>query len=115
VDAMEELNTLLANSLDKYFRVLAKIGYKSNKDVYGLITLIAINQILNVYNEYITEDDMRNISNALYCIGGTCLIDFPTYLSEDTIFHEIKTDLVARTTQNITTRNSEDGIFRAKI
>lgn len=110
---MEELNTLAVESLDKYFKVLVRKGYKNNNDVCGLIVLRAISQILSVYNDYITEDDMRSISNALYCIGGNCLINFPTYLSEDTIFHEIKDSLVTRATQDIIPRKTEDGIFRA--
>lgn len=109
---MDELNTLLSNSLDNYFRVLSKKGFIGQAKVNNIIALCAITHLLDKYGEFITEDDIRTISNALYCISGNCLIDFPTYLSEDSIFHEIKGEIAARLTQDTTTRNSEDGLFR---
>lgn len=111
---MDELNTLLAESLDKYFKVLKKEGYKSYGDVYNLIALCAIHQIIYAYGDFLTEEDMRYISKAMYCIGGNCLIDFPSYLSEDTIFHKDRIERILRSSEIDFIRTSEDSIYRIK-
>lgn len=112
VDAMEDLNIILEHSLEKYFKVLKRTGYKSSKDVYNLLSLVIITELLDKYSEYITEEDLRSISMALSCISGSCLIAAPTISLEDSIFHEVKRVLGVRISQESTTRKTEDGIFR---
>lgn len=111
---MDELNTLIAESLDKYFKVLKRNGYKSYGDVFGLIALCAIHQILDAYSDFLTEEDMRYINHAMYCLSGNCLIDFPSYLSEDTIFHKDLIERVLRISEVEFFKNSEDSIYRIK-
>ena len=41
---MEDLNITLEHSLEKYFKVLAKTGYKSPKDVYNLLSLVIVTE-----------------------------------------------------------------------
>ena len=109
---MENLNITLEHSLEKYFKVLSKIGYVSPKDVYNLLSLVIVTELLERYSEYITEEDLRSMSMAIACISGSCLIAAPTVFSEDSIFHEVKRILGVRISQESTTRKTEDGIFR---
>lgn len=110
---MEEFNTLISNSLNKYFQVLARTGYKSYGDVYGLVVLCMINHILNNYSEYITEEDIQAIDRVVYCVGGTCLVDYPVHLSEDSIFHENRNKKNFRMVQDCKKlRLTEDNIIR---
>lgn len=114
---MDEVSILWSESLIKYFQVITKTGYKNYKDVYKLIALSAINYIINEYGdytmEYSSDEDLRALHNALYCISGNCLIDYPRYLSEDTIFHKIDREKIFRTTEKEITRVSEDSLFRS--
>ena len=109
---MENLNITLEHSLEKYFKVLSKIGYVSPKDVYNLLSLVIVTKLLKKYSVYVTDEDLRSMSMALACISGSCLIASPTVFSEDSIFHEVKRILGVRISQESTTRKTEDGIFR---
>lgn len=109
---MEDLNIILEHSLEKYFKVLSKTGYKSFKDVYKLLSLVIVTKLIEKYSEYITEEDLRSMSMAIACISGSCLIEAPTIFSEDSIFHEVKRILGIRITQDSMIRTTEDKIFR---
>ena len=109
---MEDLNITLEHSLEKYFKVLSKIGYVSPKDVYNLLSLVIVTKLLKKYSVYVTDEDLRSMSMVLACISGSCLIAAPTVFSEDSIFHEVKRILGVRISQESTTRKTEDGIFR---
>ena len=109
---MENLNITLEHSLEKYFKVLSKIGYVSPKDVYNLLSLVIVTKLLKKYSVYVTDEDLRSMSMAIACISGSCLIAAPTVFSEDSIFHEVKRILGVRISQESTTRKTEDGIFR---
>lgn len=70
----------LYNSLEKYFNVISRTGYKSYDQVLNLIVLIFIEELMTgPLSYYITEEDYKHISNAMYCMYGTCLIPYPTY------------------------------------
>ena len=109
---MENLNITLEHSLEKYFKVLSKIGYVSPKDVYNLLSLVIVTKLLKKYSVYVTDEDLRSMSMVLACISGSCLIEVPTIFSEDSIFHEVKRMLGIRITQDSTIRTTEDEIFR---
>lgn len=109
---MEDLNIILEHSLEKYFKVLARTGYKNPKDMYNLLSLVIVTKLLEKYSEHIIEEDLRSVSMALACISESCLISAPTVFSEDSIFHEVKRILEVRVSQDSTTRKTEDGIFR---
>lgn len=109
---MENLNITLEHSLEKYFKVLSKIGYVSPKDVYNLLSLVIVTKLLKKYSVYVTDEDLRSMSMAIACISGSCLIEAPTIFSEDSIFHEVKRMLGIRITQDSTIRTTEDEIFR---
>ena len=98
---MENLNITLEHSLEKYFKVLSKIGYVSPKDVYNLLSLVIVTKLLKKYSVYV-----------IACISGSCLIEAPTIFSEDSIFYEVKHILGIRITQDSMIRTTEDEIFR---
>ncbi len=70
------------NSLTSYFSVLSKFGYKNYNDVYKLILVLFIEEILHGnYIDFIEEKDYKVISNVLTCILGTsCLLPYPKYI-----------------------------------
>lgn len=112
---MEDINNLIATSIDKYYEILSTLGYKSYDDVYKLLVLIAIQQLLDNYTEFITEDDIKTFYRVISCISGNCIIDELELTNEDSFVHEIKTLLNLRITQCGMFRTSTDNILRIKI
>lgn len=77
---MEEITNLSYESIVKYFTTLQQFGYRSYKDVYKLIALVSLEEMLDIFAELITEEDFKQIMIAVNCLSGTtCLIDFPSY------------------------------------
>ncbi|QOR58348.1 hypothetical protein [uncultured phage cr106_1] len=77
---MDELAKLQTEALDNYFIALSQFGYKSYDDVYKLLALLFLDELLTDFKSFITEEDLRTISRVVYCLcGTTCLIDFPEY------------------------------------
>lgn len=78
---MEELNKLVADSLDRYFTVLGSIGYVSETNTNKLILLQFLQEFLQEYQGYITEADYTKIESILQCLAGSsCLIPYKEYL-----------------------------------
>lgn len=73
---MEEV---LYNSLSRYFERLGQAGYVPYNNVYKLLILSFISEIVdNDYRGYITKDDYPYIEQALDCLFGTsCLTPYP--------------------------------------
>lgn len=64
---------------------------------------------------YITEEDLRVISNALnYLQGSTCLIDFQCYPQDDGLIHPIKRTIIPRLTEDSMIRITENNMMRIK-
>lgn len=77
---MDELAKLQTEALDNYFIALSQFGYKNYDDVYKLLALLFLEELLTDFRGFVTEDDIRTISRVIYCLcGTTCLIDFPEY------------------------------------
>lgn len=71
----------VSNSLMQYFNTLMHTGYKSYNEVEKLVIYICIEEILTgPMSFFITEEDYKIINKALYCLYGTCLIPYPTYI-----------------------------------
>lgn len=86
---MDEMTNISYDAIVRYFTSLAQFGYRSYGDVNKLLALLTLDDLLNVFSEYIDENDLRSIVNAIYCLSGTtCLIDFPSYINDDTLFHQ---------------------------
>lgn len=114
---MEHLTNIAAEATYRYFDSLAKFGYKNYKDVERLLVLNYIESLLSKdYFEHITEEDYRIISNALNCLfGSNCMIDMPSYFTDDSLIHEINKDLLYRVSNNNALRICEGYTIRAKI
>ena len=77
---MEELDKLVADSLERYFTVLESLGYVSDVNTNKLLLLQFIQEHLQQYKEYITEIDYTKIESILQCLAGSsCLIPFKEY------------------------------------
>lgn len=78
---MYKITEMSEDALIRYFSILSKFGYRSYSDVYRLLSLIFIEELLTGnLKEFLVEEDYRNIDKALYClISNTCFIDFPKY------------------------------------
>lgn len=112
---MDEITNISYNAIVKYFTSLAQFGYRSYDDVNKLIALISLNDMLDVFSDYINEESFKSIINAIYCLSGTtCLIDFPSYINNDTLNHQTKINYIARVTQDNILKISESNIIRVE-
>lgn len=112
---MDELNTVVYDALFRYFNVLRQFGYKSYGEVDKLIALIALYDLLQIFYEYIDDKDLREISDAIYCLcGTTCLIRFPEQFNEDSLIRRIHLSFIARITEDSNLRETEDSNLREK-
>lgn len=83
---MKEITDLTYESIVKYFTTLQQFGYKSYEDVNKLVALIGLEEMLDIFAEFVTEEDFKDIMTAINCLSGsTCLIDFPTYSNSNGI------------------------------
>ena len=87
-----EITKDLYSSMSSYFNTLSQLGYKDYKSVYKLLAYTFIEGLLTgPMRFYITESDYRKIGRALSCLyGSTCLIPYPQYVNEDTIFGKLE-------------------------
>lgn len=98
---MEEIDNLSYDSLAKYFTSLSQFGYKSYEEVYKLLALIGLEEMLDVFAEFITEQDLKEIMTAINCLSGTtCLIDYPNYINDNSIIHKSKLNYLYRVSEN---------------
>lgn len=116
---MDNVTNIANEALRRYFNALSKLGYKDYNDVAKLLVLLFIEELLtSEFSFYVTEEDYRSITNALYCImGNNCLIDLPSYTTYDSIFHDNPNYLEYiryRITEDSTIRNTEDFDFRVE-
>lgn len=109
-----ELTNEVYNSVNRYFSVLKHTGYKPDKDVEQLLVFIFIEEMLyGPLSQYITEEDYKSITNALYCLYGSCTIPFPDYKrSIDLPINKVLDEY--RITENGTLRITEDSKLRVK-
>lgn len=116
---MDNVTNIANEALRRYFNALSKLGYKDYGDVAKLLVLLFIEELLtSEFSFYVTEEDYRSITNALYCImGNNCLIDLPSYTTYDSLFHDNPNYLEYiryRITEDSTIRNTEDFDFRVE-
>ena len=79
---MEELDKLTYDSLERYFTVLEKVGYTSETNVNKLILLQFLQEFIQNYEYYITEEDYNKIESIIQCLSGaSCLIPYKQYKS----------------------------------
>ena len=111
---MDNITAISSEAFERYFNTLSKLGYKSYSDVDKLLVLSIIEDILSgELSFFVTEEDYRSITNAIYCImGNNCLIDLPSYDTWDSAIHENKNRESYRLTEGDILRITEDSIFR---
>lgn len=102
---MEYLDNILQESLHRYFTVLEKTGYIKDSDVNKVLFLSFIQEFLDEYNYYITEDDYNTIDKIINCMSGvSCLIPYKQ-------FKELSIPMV-NYVYNIPVRITEDDILK---
>lgn len=116
---MDNITTISSEAFERYFNTLSKLGYKSYSNVDKLLVLSVIEDILSgELSFFVTEEDYRSITNALYCIiGNNCLIDLPTYTTWDSLIHDNTSywyNIKYRITEDSILRNTEDSTFRVE-
>lgn len=102
-----EISNDAFNSLQYYFMSLGHLGYKSYKEVDNLLAMLFIEEILTDMWEFVTEKDYKMMSDLLYCIYGTCMIPYPSYLNGMKEL-TVKTKLPYRVTEDYIVRESYD-------
>lgn len=66
------------DALNNYFSLLSHTGYKSYNEVYKLLVLSFIEEMISGnMKEYITEEDYKYISSTMECLYGSCMIPYP--------------------------------------
>lgn len=76
----DQITKLSQVALERYFKVLSQFGYKSYSEIKKLLTLLFIQNFLQLYWQYITEEDYDQINKVLeYLYGSTCLIPYQYY------------------------------------
>lgn len=103
---MEKVTKTTEEAIRRYFNSLFKFGYRKYADAEKLLVLTYINDLLD-YDlfGFMTEEDYNIITRALNClVGSTCIIDFPSYNTYDS--------LIRKQIREVTPRIDETGIFR---
>lgn len=110
---MDRLTNLAYTGVSNYFRIISKIGYKSDEEVNKLLTLIMLEDMLRgMLSLYICEKDFRSIQNALYYLyGSSCMIPYPEFKVETSLLHGIVMDS-PRIKENDVLRFTQRGEFR---
>ena len=113
---MDAITNISFEALQRYFHTLSVLGYKSYNDVGKMLLLLYIEEILTgEMSFYVTEEDLRTISDALNCLyGSTCLIDYPCIPNNNDIIHPIRGNIIPRITEDCILRTSEDDIIKIK-
>lgn len=110
---MDNLTDLSFIGVTRYFNALSIFGYKSYDEVYKLILLLFIQDLLGEpFNIFINEEDYKTITNILYCLyGTTCLIPYPELLINTSIVQSLNKD-TPRITEDCIIRYSENELIR---
>lgn len=113
---METLTDFTYNSIKRYYTTLSNYGYKSYKDVNKLLILLYLDWIFTgPFQSYITDEDYKILSTALYSLyGTTCLIPFPDIFVNTPLIHETLGAFILKITEDGDTRNTEDSEIRVQ-
>lgn len=111
---MNNISVITLESFDKYFKSLSSLGYRKYSDVNKLLLLSLIEELLtSEFSYFITEEDYKSISNALYCVlGSNCMFTLPSYSTLDGIIKENKHYNSLRDTEEEELRSAQDDSLR---
>lgn len=114
---MESYLNILGEALSRYFRTLGVYGYVKDVDVYKLLVLSYIEELLSgSMNILISENEYNIIRKVLLCLtGSNCLIPYPSYLNmqEDVLIRPQLPTKWLRFTESDTLRISELGALKS--
>lgn len=83
------IETITVNALNRYLDTLYKYGYKNYDSLDSLLVLGLYNKILTEeFNVYVNANDYKEILSALNCLYGSCMIDFPDFMTYDDIYRK---------------------------
>lgn len=72
---MDELNNFIYISLQKYFNTVFNLGITSQKDIDNLIILKYIRSLIQQNLQYITQEDLFYIIEAIGCLqNSSCIL-----------------------------------------
>ena len=73
------MNEAIFRSLTYYFKALRSMGFKSYEEVYKVIFLSCVSEIVeDDFDAALSEEDYRDINSAVYAIYGTdCMFPYP--------------------------------------
>lgn len=75
-----KLKEQLLDSIIGYFHVLKRTGYLKEKETFGLLYFMFIQEFLEKNVGFVTEDDYNKIMNSINVITGqSCLIPYRFY------------------------------------
>lgn len=110
---MEQLLDILHRALNKYFNTLKATGYIKDDIVYKLIVLSFIDDLLEQPNlDIITEEVYTDLYNAIFCLTGNCIIDYPVKMDYDDFIYYYKKDDKIRVDNDFNSRITEDSNIR---
>ncbi len=114
---MDELLNISEEAIIRYFTTLSQFGFKQYTDVERIMILFFIEEMLtHEFADFITEKDYRDIVNALYCLyGSTCMIEFPSFETIDSLVHSTNRDYTPRVTEDDALRGTQEGILRVEV
>lgn len=95
---MEKVTKVTEEAIRRYFNSLFKFGYRKYIDVERLLVLIYIEELLkhDLFG-FMTEEDYNIIMRAFgYLVGSTCLIDFPSYATYNSLIRKQTIELNSR-------------------
>lgn len=77
---MEDLNNITLDALERYFKVLESVGYTTESNTNKILLLQFLQEFLQDYAYYITEEDYNVIERIVQCLGqSSCLVPYREY------------------------------------
>lgn len=110
---MENLDELTFQALERYFSVLEKVGYIKQKDVNKVILLTFLQDLMEHYSYYITEDDYNMINNIIVCLySSSCLIPFAQYQKLSEPIDNYILNIPVRISEDYNIRHTQEEVER---
>ncbi len=71
----DDIRGIAREALDNYFAVLTKTGYLNDRDTNKLLFLLFIDDFLDNFMGYVTQEDYNTLVRIINCLGQTdCII-----------------------------------------
>jgi len=112
---MEQIDTILHDSLSKYYKTVTALGEYPYEEVYRVFIGLFIEELINTeaFQVFLTNDDLYSLQKAMYNLyGTTCLIKFPALYNSDDLTKINKADFTPRVTEGNILRTTETSDLR---